>query len=309
MHARLIKHIYLKVLLISCFNRKKYGHMPTPLGHFVLRVLPHPSVTWSNGNIYKPNYFNRRWLLSSLHGSHEPALEDFIISVIKEGNTVIDVGAQVGLISVLLGRKVGSSGRVVAFEPNPYNYRILNETLKENLSTNVVSVNKAVGRTNAYSYFRQLTPTGYMKIPPEAKGEDSEATLIEVVCLDDYCRENNIDKVDFIKVDIDGPDFEAVLGAEGLLKSAYPPLLCVEVSQYWARHGYFFSDALSYLNSFNYNVCICHRKSSEVILVNDVSDIPEGWGMRPKLAYNLYAWVSEVHNDMISPFISGKSDV
>jgi FkbM family methyltransferase len=290
-----LKKMYLKTLMRFFFDQEGQGQEPTRMGSAVLPWLPHPPVTWLNGYDYMPYYFNRRWLKKSFQRAHEPALEKFIIAAVPQKATVIDVGAQVGLISVLLSKKVGPQGRVIAFEPNPYNWGTLNRVLKENGLGNVETIPKAVGGTKGISQFKRTVQWGYRKIAEPAGTDPCQSEWVEVVRLDDFCRQQNIKQVDFIKIDIDGPDFEALIGAQGVLESEPKPLLSIEMSHYWKEFGYRFDDAFHYLRGFGYHMMIAQRRKGELLQVNSPSEVPENWGSEPKMAFNFFAYHPRFH--------------
>ena len=116
----------------------------------------------------------------------------------------------------------------------------------------------------------------------------SDVQQVEVTRLDDFCRAEGITKVDFIKIDIDGPDFEALQGAEGILKSPNKPLLSIEMSHYWEEFGHNFSQAFAYLKDLGYVVYIAQRKSSEFFRLDNPEGLPEGLGTLPRQTFNFF---------------------
>jgi FkbM family methyltransferase len=296
--SKIIK-LYLKLLMLLCFDKDKFNQIPTKTGKKILKYLPHISIKWDNGQIIKPYYLNKRWLLRCYQGFHEPALENFIINVLQKGDCVIDVGAQFGLISVLLGKVVGNNGKVYSFEPSPYNYEVLNKVIIENNLENVSVYNNAIGNKKGLSKFHQITPAGFMKIEKGYEIKERNFNEINEIRIDDFCIENNIGKVDFIKIDVDGTDYEAIIGAERLLGSNAPPIICFEVSRFWEKHGYEFNDAINYLIKYKYKLFYTARKTDEMRIINSIDDIPNGWGLEKGLAFNCFAWIDEYHFEKI----------
>jgi len=70
-------------------------------------------------------------------------------SIIKEGDTVIDVGANIGFYTLLFRSIVGKKGRVIAFEPEPKNFSLLKKTIDTNKFENVITYQIAVGSKNS----------------------------------------------------------------------------------------------------------------------------------------------------------------
>ncbi len=79
-------------------------------------------------------------------GKYEPYETQLILRQTKIGDTVVDVGANIGYYTLLLANKVGKTGKVYAFEPDKINFEILAKNVKENNLENVVMINAAVGK-------------------------------------------------------------------------------------------------------------------------------------------------------------------
>ncbi len=189
-----------------------------------------PLLVWAN------EYIGRRILTTGSFEKEDLArLADFV----KPGDTCIDVGANIGLYSLALARLTGAQGRVHAFEPVRRNALLVELNCALN-DIDTVTVDRRPlsnegGRAlsarvpendSAYSYF--------------AEGGSAEADgTATSVTLDDYCLENRIGKISFIKIDIEGAEFNALRGAGELLASGNrPDVIMVEmVDAYLERFG------------------------------------------------------------------------
>lgn len=85
---------------------------------------------------YGRYFFNTKdeivgWTIA-VEGVWEKAETDFMLEIVREGDTVIDAGANLGWFTIILAKKVGTAGRIVAFEPEPSNYQLLLDNLKLN---------------------------------------------------------------------------------------------------------------------------------------------------------------------------------
>ena len=150
----------------------------------------------------------------------EPEVEAFA-AVIHQGDTVLDIGANIGAFTVPLAKLVGGSGRVIAFEPYRINYQMLNANIALNGHRNVWAHQVGVGsrQTTAKGQqlpFEQLSEQqvfnfGGMSIYPvddvdrmqqmaaeQVQADDSE--LFQVHTIDSY----NMQRVDFMKIDVQG---------------------------------------------------------------------------------------------------------
>ncbi|MEM3845814.1 MAG: FkbM family methyltransferase [Candidatus Parvarchaeota archaeon] len=117
-------------------------------------------------------------------------IDVYRIGLMKKGDTVLDLGAGIGEFSLLSSRKVGSNGKVTAIEPSPNDYRTLTDSLKENHCDNVFPLNLAL------SDF-----VGAIKL--EFKGKKFRSRCKS---LKDILNEMGCDKINFIKMDIEGAE-------------------------------------------------------------------------------------------------------
>jgi len=298
-----VKKLYLYSLLRLFFNKKKHGHRPNAAGRFFLPLVPHPTVTWDSGAKVRPYYLNLRWVLRSFQGGHEPLLERFILQAIRPGDVIFDVGAQVGLIAVIAARTAGPDGHVYCFEPNGYNFQMLNQAIKENRLANVTTYRVGVGISPGRALFVEETLSGYSQQAedPQSPATRQEGEQVELIRLDDFFEQNSLDRVDFIKVDIDGPDFEAILGAEKILTSAAPPMIALECSRFWSNFNHTFYDARDYLLNLGYKLYVCPRSHGGYLSVDKDTRLPDDWGTVAAKAINIYAYIPDLHQDRVKP--------
>lgn len=135
-------------------------------------------------------------------------------SYIKEGDVVLDLGANIGYYTLVAAKNVGKSGKVYAFEPDPENFAYLKKNVEINNYQNVVCVQKAVSNVNGMSklYLHKFQTGAYTLF---GKGDDY--VEIETVRLDDFFKDKN-HRVDMIKLDIEGSEGIALVGAQKILK-------------------------------------------------------------------------------------------
>ncbi len=142
---------------------------------------------------------------------------------IKEGHTVIDAGAHIGLFTVRAAKIVGNEGKVIAIEPEKDNLAFLKRNIEANEIKNVLIVPKGLwgerGLRKLYlniddNAAHTLTGTQFTNIEYASKFED-----IEVDTLDNILKELRVSKVDFIKMDIEGAEIEALKGMKETLQN------------------------------------------------------------------------------------------
>ena len=134
---------------------------------------------------------------------------------LKSGETVIDCGAYTGEFTLYAAKAVGPSGKVIAFEPDPVIFRKLLANIRLNGADNVVALNKGVWGKPGVLKFVGDSIKGYSFMSAE---KDASAIDVPVVSLDNELERLGITKVDFIKMDVEGAEIEAVRGAEKTLK-------------------------------------------------------------------------------------------
>jgi FkbM family methyltransferase len=135
---------------------------------------------------------------------------------IREGDVVIDAGAYLGHFTVYAAMKVGRTGKVVAFEADPYIYRLLLRNIELNHLTNVLAINKGV-----WSHDTELTfdsRGNASQIVTEGTQVKTLVKKILVIGLDSEMQRLGLPKVDLVKMDIEGAELEAVQGARRLMQ-------------------------------------------------------------------------------------------
>jgi len=140
---------------------------------------------------------------------------------------VIDAGAYCGDTALYFSMKVGEKGKVYAFEPDNRNYTYLEKNIKLNNLKNIEPIKAGIGFKNTLAHEIGIGIKGSVTL---RNGGDSNGELnnIKVYSIDNFILENQINRVDFIKMDIEGWEIDALKGAENCLKKYKPKLaICV----------------------------------------------------------------------------------
>jgi len=157
---------------------------------------------------------------------HEPATTNLFKKLLKKGDVVIDLGANIGYFTLLAARLVGERGRVYAFEPEPVNFKFLKKNIELNNYSQVEAYQMAVaeksGKTRLYicSYDSgHHTINQFNGIKDYSRGREVEKKWIEVetTSLDKFL-EGREKRVDLIKMDIEGAEPMALSGMDKTLK-------------------------------------------------------------------------------------------
>lgn len=184
--------------------------------------------------------WNQPQALQFIHRSFDTADFRAISQLVQAGDIAFDVGANVGEYSVLLSRQSGAAGQVWAFEPVPDTYWRLRETLALNRCENVTPVQAAVsdkaGMVRMNLFEPQYSAWNTLGMPEMVTPEGervSPAKSVEVpsCTLDEFCRFEKIEKINFLKVDVEGFEEAVFRGAAELLRERRIDCVCFEISQ------------------------------------------------------------------------------
>jgi FkbM family methyltransferase len=135
----------------------------------------------------------------------------------REGDTIVDIGAGDGLDSFVFSRAVGPSGRVLAVEAHPATFVLLEQTCRLNGLSNVIPVQCAVmDRPGTVTMAEEGSHRDFYTV---LGGTNGAARTEEVPArtLDVLCREHDVERIDFLKMNIEGAERLAVQGAEEIL--------------------------------------------------------------------------------------------
>lgn len=163
--------------------------------------------------------------LCILTDSYEPESMRIIPKLIKDGMTVMDIGANVGVYALRLAKLVGEKGRVFAFEPTSYVFPRLIRNIELNNFNNIISEKIALSDTYAQNQLACIRSS--FKVGDSCSGNPA-SELISFVTLDDYVRARGIERVDFIKLDVDGYEYKVIRGALEVINK-FSPLILLEL--------------------------------------------------------------------------------
>lgn len=151
---------------------------------------------------------------------------EFVKKIIKEGDVVLDIGANIGYYTLIFAKLVGDNGRVFAFEPEPENFAILKKNVEANGYKNVVLIQKGLSdETGQVKLYLAEKNKGDHRIFDS--GDGRRAVEIHVSRLDDYFRDS-YDKINFIKMDVQGTEYKVIKGMTLLLQKLTNLIIMME---------------------------------------------------------------------------------
>lgn len=158
-------------------------------------------------------------------GYWEMWLTQFVAKTIKDGMFVLDVGANFGYYSVLMADLVGPSGKVIAIEPNPRAAQAAEASLSINGFRDRSTVIQAAASDEPGTVMFHVPykePKNATIVPEGHISPDADTFSVPTVTLDEVCRNQ---KVDFIKIDAEGGEYNIFRGMQTILKRDRPKII------------------------------------------------------------------------------------
>lgn len=180
-----------------------------------------------------------------------------VARIVHPGEVAIDVGAHCGLYTILLSRLVGPQGRVLAFEPSPRELPRLERHLRINDCANAklepIAVGNSSGTVTLYlSGGRRTTGTNSLR-PASGRTWNVNVPLQRI---DDYVALHpEYARPDFIKMDIEGAELEALRGARDTIERSHPTILIEMAEAQCVPWGYRCVEKYDLLAEWGYRLC------------------------------------------------------
>jgi FkbM family methyltransferase len=220
-----------------------------------------------------PRDYIQAWLL--FRGYYEPVVARFIRASVRPGMDVIDVGAHVGYITLLLSTLVDGTDVVHAFEPELRNRNHLLRHVRLNGLKNVNVRSEALSdRSGVVAFYpsRELNNMGLGSLRPQGSGPRAPVEC-ETMRLDDYVRSvcpERGQRIGLIKIDVEGAEWLVLQGAEEVLATK-PTLVLEFVEALAASFGYSSRDLLGWLQGKGYK---CFQLAENGMTELQSSDVP-----------------------------------
>jgi len=164
-------------------------------------------------------------------GEFEVEILNFLLSILNSCSVFFDVGANIGIYTLMASRQLHKKGKVFAFEPSDWAYDRLNENIALNQMKNIETLKLAVSNFNGVKQFYVCDDDAYNSLISTPMRETKNKTEIECITIDNFCSGRNIKSIDVLKIDTEGADFFVLNGAVKILKSDIPPLVICEINK------------------------------------------------------------------------------
>jgi FkbM family methyltransferase len=221
------------------------------------------------------------------------SFDDFVIMTQHEGflverfsckkdDVVVDVGAHIGQYTITSSSRVGPHGKVIAIEADPANFEMLNRNVKLNQFTNVLLQNCAVySKEEKVKLFLPSQESGLTKyntiMTNRARAEKDNFVLVNANTLDNLLEQNGIshEGVNWIKIDVEGAEYEVLKGATSILSKSKDLALLIEIHNL-AGGINFYTQIVELLGSYGFRMEFekIYEYGERHILVRKSKDIP-----------------------------------
>lgn len=173
------------------------------------------------------------WIQRNVYlGTYEREESGKVRRLLHRGETFLDVGANIGYFTALGANLVGPSGRVIAVEPSPYAFGRLCEMVRINSLAQCETLN--IGLSNQPGHLPiYLDESFHNHSPTMVSLGTKEYARVEVRTLDDLLEERKIERVDLLKLDVEGYELKVLTGAVRSLAQGRIRAIMIEFNEFW----------------------------------------------------------------------------
>ena len=205
----------------------------------------------------KENYYLAESIIRN--NSYEKATVDAIHSILKPDSTFLDLGANIGIISILASKALGQNGKIISFEPHPTTFDSLQLNIIQNNLSDIIIPEK-IAITNKLGNFvflefedAQKNLMVHEKENPSKFGDDfKKSSSVKGMSVDDYFKDISNKKVDLVKIDIEGQELNSLYGMQEIINANPNINIIFEYNKIFMEKD--ITEVIKFLklNSFNY---------------------------------------------------------
>jgi FkbM family methyltransferase len=194
-------------------------------------------------------------------GYYSESIVCFLNNFLRPGMFMVDVGANIGEITLVAAKRVTKTGKVISFEPVTAINSILSRNLKKNHITWVTTVKQGLAEkigeakifTNSDKDANKLKHIGLGTLYP-MNGRQAPIETISISTLDNYLDEHPTQQLDLIKIDIEGAEIPCLFGAERTIKRFRPHIILETQEDTYIAAGYTPKDLLDFFIPLDYEI-------------------------------------------------------
>ena len=179
----------------------------------------------------------------------------------KEGDVVVDVGAHIGRYTIIASKRVGINGKVVSIEADPGNFEMLNRNIRLNKLSNIIPLNYAAysKETKIKLYFpsKESRHTIYNTVMSDRAQNEEKFVEVNANTLDYILQQQKgikQEQVNWIKIDVEGAEFEVLKGAHNILSKNKDIALLIEVHNLGGGGTNLYRPIVEFLSMYNFKI-------------------------------------------------------
>lgn len=207
------------------------------------------------------------WKLFST-GSYENELRKLFAISLKPGDVALDIGANVGIQALRMSRLVGETGRIIACEPVEHLRKCLQKNIALNRSNNIQVVSYAISDFDGVTEIK-INTSNWNQGTAALVSEGEKGTTVHVMTGDTLYNNYKLNRVDLIKIDVEGFEFQVLKGLKQVLINHKPRIIFEYDKAYWSRTACRFTECFEYLKGLNYTLYSVFESGAELIVNPD----------------------------------------
>ncbi|MEO0292886.1 MAG: FkbM family methyltransferase [candidate division WOR-3 bacterium] len=187
-----------------------------------------------------------------------------LLEFLNEGDVAYDVGANIGLYTILMAKEVGSIGKIIAFEPDSKNFEALRRNLEVNSLNNVKPIKVALGDkvSEGSLYIKKRVGIGAVSL---LQNEESDFRNTTKIFPGDFIVERKkIPLPKAIKIDVEGYEYLVLKGLKKTLSNNSCKLVCCEIHSNLTPAGITKENILNLIKSYGFNKINTYKRGSEI---------------------------------------------
>jgi FkbM family methyltransferase len=193
-----------------------------------------------------------------MYGAFRPRVSALLNRMLRPGQVALDIGANIGMHTIIMANRVGAAGKVVVFEPDPHPLARLKRNLALNGIDWVETVQAAVSaRSETRTFYLHDESIGNFanaSLVAANVGKDTPSIEMKVVALDEWLAANPLPRLDLIKLLAQGEEWNALQGMKGAIARFRPKIFFLYEPSFWHRQDVELGDAVRFFRGHGYAV-------------------------------------------------------
>lgn len=201
-------------------------------------------------------------------GRFENSELEFVSRYLSKGDTFFDIGANVGLFSIMAASKIGAQGNIYAFEPVKKTFSRLKENVELNMINNAKIFNAGLSDSDG---FLEMTTSAdgfdaWNSFGVPTAGDNFVKESVEIFTLDSWMSNNNVVSANLAKIDVEGWECNVMKGGSLTFSSANAPDLLVEFTEENCKNaGFSCGQLYDVLKNYGYQMFIYDEVTKKII--------------------------------------------